>query len=415
MKHPDTANKSNNKKSSIILTPECQDLWVLSPKQLFLYDEIIIDEQDLNKIQNPQKDTRLAAMKARNAAKLIQWGYLQPANYSSLIDKDERKNIRLMAERLVKSTFPKAEQSFQSSKFYRLSIYTHEKYAEYLEKSILACPSQDNDLFSFINRLNSIENRLRNLKGKENSDGLFEELKWTLERIAAKAIAGMIISQKMNVSKLYDTDEYAPFISNSTVSSVNDMTVFEPERDLSVFTATVAALSKKTLPDVSIADENRLFSSIRDKSEFESVRKALRVLEDVFGEMLNERSDLVRRKLIVEIERIGTELNERMEEANNTIGEQAKWTTMEMLAGQFAGFLAPWIEKAKHASTNEKNNRISETILKENDLAGGVFYLMEVWKRYRLLDDEQYRTLIKKSNNDSIWGQYTRETPWYEQ
>ena len=411
--------KDNNKMQSesnpsLILTPECQNLWFLSPKQLLLYDNIIIDEIDLHKLQNPKKDTHLSAMKSRSAEKLLQWGYLTPENYRDKLKSSERNQISRIAKKIVHSYLPRDGEAMGKSKFYSLSVYTHEKYAEYLEESIMACPSQDEDFQSHIHRLNSVEGRLKRLKTMDIDDNLCEELQWTLERIAAKAVAGLVISRRFGVTKLYDTAEYIPFIQDAFVESLSDMTIFEPEKDLPVIKASVAALSKKSLPDVSIFDEQRLFSAIREKAEFERARKLLRHIEQIFGEMLVEHTDTVRKKIALEIERLTMEFNERMDEAKKAFSEQAKWVSIEMVAGQVAGFLSPWIERAKKASDNEKLNNISELIIDRNDLASDLFFLMEIWKRYRVLDDERYRKTLKENNEHTIWGQENEDLPWYE-
>jgi len=315
----------------------------------------------------------------------------------------------------VQRYLPLEGQPFAKSKFYTLSIYTHEKYAAYLEQTIYACPSQDDiEIRTHVTRLNAVQTRLDRLRAGQIDDTLCDELMWTLERITAKAVAGLFLSRKTGMPRLYDTDEYSPFVQDALASTPGGVTVFDPDHDISVVSASVAALSRKALPEVTIADEYRLFSTVRDKSEFIRLRKVLRNLETIFGELLKEHSETVRRKITIETDRLTAELDERFEEARTSLGERTKWISIEMLAGQIAGFLAPWIGIAKDSWATEKLNQLRSAFISQEDLAGDLFFLMEVWGRYRVLDDVRYRQMIKERDREAIWGQDKSNVPWYE-
>jgi len=401
--------------SSVLLTPECQDLWLVSPKLLFLYDQVVIDEQDLNSIIHPDRDTRFAAMKARSAEKLVEWDFLVSIDYRDRLPADSRAEVFRIAKEIVESYLPHEGQPLEESRFYRLSVYTHEKYAAYLEQNIYACPSQDEaELRRHVTRLQELQSRLDRLRTGNIDDTLCLELAWTLERIAAKAVAGLLISRNTSMPRIYDTDEYSPFIQDALAATPSAVTVFHPDGQLPALTASVAALSRKSLPEVSIADEYRLFSSVRDKAEFIRLRRTLRDLESFFGDLLKERSDTVRRKLGIEVDRLAAELNERFDEARNSLGQQTKWIGIEMLAGQIAGFLSPWIDIAKDSSRAEKLEDLRSGFLSRQDIAGNLFMLMEIWGRHRILDDEKYRQVIKERDKDTIWGQDKTAIPWYE-
>ncbi len=123
---------------ALLLTPECQNLWLIAPKPLLLYEQAFIDQQDLTAILHPRKDTRFAAMKARSAEKLLNWGLLQSIDYQSCLTPETRGQIHKIAMETVRRYLPTEDQAFAKSKFYTLSIYTHERYAAYLEQVIYA-------------------------------------------------------------------------------------------------------------------------------------------------------------------------------------------------------------------------------------------------------------------------------------
>jgi hypothetical protein len=400
---------------SLLLTPECQNLWLLSPKPLLLYEQAFIDQQDLAAILHPRKDTLFAAIKARSAEKLVSWGLLQSIDYQSYLAPESRAQVHRIASETVRRYLPPEGQLSSKSKFYTLSIYTHEKYAAYLEQTIYACPSQDEtEMRTHVTRLNAVQTRLDRLRASQIDDALCDELTWTLERITAKAVAGLFLSCKTGISRLYDTDEYSPFVQDALASEPGIVTVYDPELDIPAVTASVAALSRKALPDVTIADEYRMFAAIRDKSEFLRLRKVLRNLETIFGELLKERSDTVQRKLIIETDRLTAELNERFEEVRTSLGERTKWISIEMLAGQIAGFLSPWIDIAKDSWATSKLNQLRSAFISRQDLVGDLFFLMEVCDRFRVLDDERFRQIINERDKDTIWGQDKSDVPWYE-
>jgi len=400
---------------ALLLTPECQTLWLVSPKPLLLYEQAFIDQQDLAAILHPKKDTRFAAMKARSAQKLVAWGLLRPIDYQSCLAPESRAEVRRIAAATVRRYLPLEGQAFAKSKFCTLSVYTHEKYAAYLEQTIYACPSQDDaEIRTHVTRLSAVQTRIDRLRAGHIDDALCNELVWALERIIAKAIAGLFLSRKTGMPRLYDSDEYSPFVQDALASTPGNVTVFAPEQDMPVLAASVAALSRKALPDVSIADEYKLFSALRDKSEFLRLRATLRNLESLFGDLLKERSETVRRKLSIDTDRLTEELNERFEEARNSLGQRTKWISIEMLAGQIAGFLSPWIDIAKGSSATAKLNHLRSAFISRQDLAGDLFFLMEVWGRHRVLPDERYRQMIKERDQDTIWGQDKSDVPWYE-
>ncbi len=399
---------------SVFLTPECNTLWLLTPRLLLLYDRAVIDERDLNGILNPRKDTLFAAMKARMAEKLVEWQLLTPIDYGAILDSASRDAIRRLASASIARSVPNAETPFEGSRFMELAIHAHEEYAAYLENSILACPSRDGpDLESYVRRLQDIDDRITRIQRMDVDDDFLSRVQWTLERVAAKAFAGLVVGARSGASRLFDTSEYAPFVEQVQVGEI--MPTLVPDVDHAPLATVVAALSKKRLPDVSLVDDHRLFSQLRCADEFQRVREALRHLELVFGELLHEDAHdaLPYKKILVEVERADRELNERLQEAQQLT--ETKYLPAEMLAGLAAGFFGPIVDRSKRAAQAFNRDELLAELGSASDLSGDVFFLLEVWSRHGILADERYHDLMQSREARPIWGDEDgEELPWYE-
>jgi len=401
--------------ATLLLTPECQSLWVLSPSMLFLYDEIVMDRRDLDTILNPTEDTRFAAMKARIAENLRAWGYLRSIAFEEYLDQNTRSWIHSKAAEIVRRTLPQPGQSFVDSKFYALSVHTHEEYAKYLENVVVAVPAIDEALLrTRLARLDLVYERLRRLQDVDVSDDRLEELAWALERICAKVAAGLIVSSRSQIGALFDTEEYKPFIEDVLVSDPSLIASFASQAPTTSLRTVVAALAAKEVPDVRIADEYQLFASLRDRDEFQRLRTAIRNLEQFFGTILREHTSLAREKIAREISRLEAEYRETVDMLRTGLGDKVKWHALDMLVGGFAGFLQPFVEDAKHVSTAQIERAAADELLSTKSLASDLFFLAELWKRYKVLDEERYRVLLSKRPKGVIWGQDPGDLPWYE-
>ncbi len=242
-----------------------------------------------------------------------------------------------------------------------------------------------------------------------------EELAWTLERVCAKVMAGMVVAARLRTHALFDTQEYAPFISDIVVQDPALMKCFASDASYPPLDVTVAALAKKPVPEARVSDTYRLFASLRDQEELVRLRAALSRIEECFGELIATESELVRGKLAQEIGRAEMEYEETVAAAMASWGQQTKWHTIDMLAGQFAGFLGPWVEDAKAAAEAERRQITSHDLLSRGDLSSDVFFLAQVWERYRVLQEAKYQQMLQDRLDVEIWGQDKSDVPWYEQ
>ena len=159
--------------SALLLTPECQTLWLISPKVLLLYDRVVMDQRDLSSVLNPMKDTLFAAMKARAAERLSSWGFLDGIDYSQYVTDFRRTKIREIAEETVGRSLPGERQATDQSKFYELTVFTHQAYGAYLEDTIMACPMRDEEeLAKYVTRRAAVEKRLRRVSTMDLDDQL---------------------------------------------------------------------------------------------------------------------------------------------------------------------------------------------------------------------------------------------------
>ena len=122
----------------LVLTPECQDLWLLSPSIIFDYQKIIIDENDYNNIVFNKDDSALNCEKAYMLEKLNKFKILELKPYKKYFDDNTKKNIHEKAEKFIENLIIQIKSNLIKSNFYKLSIFTHFEYAKYLKNSIMA-------------------------------------------------------------------------------------------------------------------------------------------------------------------------------------------------------------------------------------------------------------------------------------
>tara|TARA_R110002050_G_scaffold169807_1_gene301645 strand:+ start:23163 stop:23681 length:519 start_codon:yes stop_codon:yes gene_type:complete len=135
-------------KRKIILTPECNKLWIINPSVFFNYDCVVLDDRDYQKLLNPSKDTFLTQTISKTVFKLKEFGLIEPIDYESLFDDNVKKSIHRQSQRLVQKFVSEIGDDLKSSRFYQYSIHTHVEFANYLEQFIMECSFENIEEFN---------------------------------------------------------------------------------------------------------------------------------------------------------------------------------------------------------------------------------------------------------------------------
>ena len=406
----------------LILTPECQTLWILSPSILFLYDEIIIDKQDYESLLHPKNSTKLSLMKAVNLERLNKWGLIKTVSYSDIIDSETKQNIHDHAEKIVNNLILDSNKNLEYSRFIDLTIFGHKEYLIYLQNCFKSCPIEDQEtLYNYMIRCEKINNRIKSLETKKFTDDLLNNVAFSSKRATAKILAGMVIANRLNKSKLFDTKEYIPRIKdikkdNPSLTKVN----YIYDEDHKPYNIIIAALSDKNVPEIDFYDKWRLFAELKEKKEFIFLKECIDRISSFFNYFINENPNIAYEKIKSEIKRIEEEYIATVKKINRRFIRKFSWRSIEMLVSQTIGFLSPLLEDVKNIDEKIISNKVKSMFLSERNLKSDLFFIGEQWRKYDLSKDKKFHITKKKcktitNNLDTpLWGEDKTFLPWYE-
>mgnify|MGYP003639633747 CR=1 FL=1 len=250
------------------------------------------------------------------------------------------------------------------------------------------------------------------IKSGDITDDVFEQLADALERITAKVLAGIFVSQKAQVSILYDTKEYTPFISSTLRNGIENVE-FDYSKDDSFFTLMMNSLTKWETP--TIRDKVHFFNVIEETCDFEKLKIAMKQVEDFFKDMIITNPEIVTKKLKVEFDKLEKVYQDEVKNVMERLNEKASWHIIDMITGQFIGFLSPWIEDAKKLREEEISNLVKSQIIDGNNLSSQLFYISELWKKVVPETLVAKMNLLKRpTKKEMIWGEDKNYLPWYE-
>lgn len=400
---------------NIILTPECQDLWLLSPSMVFNYDQIVIDYDDYNNIVNPKEETQLKKFKAEVLTKLDKLGLIKTISYPEKLD-NLKFSIHNYAENFIDSLVRKIDlTSFKETQFCKLAVHTHEEYKDYLIKSILANSIKDkNEFRSFIVRYRKVIDRINKLMADVISEELIEEVSFTLKRIAAKALAGFLIACNTKNEFLYDTKEYQPFVRQIISKCANKDIVYNYNPENQVYEFVINALSMHS--DPSILDKTKLFYIIDNIDQFQEIKESLRIIEDYFKELIDTDKKLAKEKIIKETERINQEYLDRINYIKEKYNLSNNKDSFDIVSFEPLSVINNYFkDEYNHTIKLFVNGNIGKSILEENNVRSALFYVSQLWNSNRKIEGKG-KIEIKSKNNENylIWGEDKNILPWYE-
>lgn len=400
-------------KRKIILTPECNKLWIVNPSLFFNYDCVVMDDRDYHKLLNPRQDTLLTQTISKTVLQLKKFDLIQLINYEQYFDDNIKKSVHTHAEKLVQDIISEIGSNLESSKFYKYSLYTHVEFANYLKQFIMECSVENKEEFTrYSNRYKRVIERMNLIKSGKISDEVFEQLSEALVRITAKVLAGIYISKKAEVPVLYDTKEYIPFISSTLHKDIEDLKFKSSDED-PFYNLVVKSLTEWETP--TIKDKVHFFNVIEETYDFEKLKNALKQVEDFYDDIIKVDPDLVTKNLKKEFCRVEQEYKNEVKNIKEKFSGKAVWHIIDMVVGQYLGFLSPWITDAKEHKEEKINEFVNSKLLQKKDLNSQLFYISELWNKVEPQALQKKLNSIKKCDKiEEIWGENNDNLPWYE-
>ena len=405
----------------LVLTPDCQSLWILSPSILFLYDRIIMDQGDFDSLVNPKKDTKFSMMKAINMERLNKWGYIQTVSYEHLIDSETKENIHQQAEKVVEDLIIDSTANLENSRFINLTVFGHKEFSIYLQNCIQSCPIEDEEtLKNYIIRYEKVELRIKQLETKKITDDLLENVAYSSKRATAKILAGLILTDRLNKSMLFDTKEYTPRIQDIIESDPSLIKLnYVDDVNHIPYDMIIAALSNKSVPEINFYDKWRLFSTLKEERDFILLKESIERISDYFSFLINRNPNIAAEKIKSEINKLEEEYTAILNRLKGKFSRKLTWRLIEMLVAQTIGFLSPWIDDVKQLEERSISKEVKSMFLTEKSLRSDLFFIGEQWKKFDFSDSRKYNRIRERIKTNQkreplIWGESNSSLPWYE-
>ena len=291
-------------KLQIALTPEAYKLWVIRPEILFIADQVIVDKKDYNEIKCKEDRSSLDKRISILLEGLADDGLVEFKGYQNLLPLSKRNEIHNLAKTIISELTP--------HQILRLYKHAWKEYSSYLRAKLLYLRPGEPLFIGIVKDLHETEKLL----GRDNvleDEELNHHIRFVLTRIVAKWIAGEIISTKIGVAALHDTDEYRPFakiIREKFVSNEKEVTaLFFREYDVPL---------QLLLETIRLCFNISELRSLDDLRRFKLNRAEFRIIRDVFRDILSYYQELKDTSLIRENIRL------RIEESREFIEQQLK-------------------------------------------------------------------------------------------
>ncbi len=374
-----------------------------------------MDSRDMESILNPNRDTLLGAQKARSLENLIKWELVQKADYARTLSPGLRVATHAESVRIVADALPQEGESLRESRFIELALHAHREFANYLERCFWACTTSDEQMLSVYRvRHQLVADRIRAMESGNADDAMLEGVKFTLERVFSKVLAGYFVASASDSIALFDTEEYRPFVQETLRLKPGLKPSFHASEPQSAIRPLVAALARKAVPDLWAPDFFKLFIRLRDRDEFIRLRQTLRRIEGAFGALVVEREQQVANKIADDINSLQHEYERLVEAASTALSVRMRWRAMEMLAGTIAPYVSPWFDDMKTAHRRTAEEKAGASLEQEGGLRSDLFFASMVWNRPQEGAGGLPTTDKVAGPEVKIWGQGDLHLPWYE-
>ncbi|MBE3063480.1 MAG: hypothetical protein IMZ69_00450, partial [Spirochaetes bacterium] len=388
----------------LCLTPECQKLWALRPGLCFLYDKIIIDDDDFRDIVESSEDSSYNFLLARNVERLRMEGILEMRSFRSLLPKDVRRKVHDQAEKYV--------DALPMDRRVLLAAYGHGEFAEYVRGQILFCRDDEPKFSTLSKRLKRVQSRIQTMKAEGRTSAEIDE---AMKRTVAKSLAGSYVASEIGQAHLYDTSEYRPFVTGIPIDSKLKKAVTVGPHDSvedKAVDVVAAILLSKALPDITVYDDHTLTTFMR-------TREDLARLRSLVEEVVVRYHDLI----AADPKTAWSHLKHRFDEAIThietglaTVAKRAGllWKLTEILATIKLPVLAPFLGPlyAKNLQIH-RQHAIEGLGTQDKFLADLVFVFDEIRfgrEAPQVLPKRTFRGAEK--SKEMIWGQRGHAVPW---
>lgn len=195
---------------TIFLTPECYRTWIIRPGLLLLYDRVIFDKKDYDRIVSMREASTYDYLIHRNIELLKKEGLVEVLEYEKILSPEKRKEIHNDAEKFV--------SKLSEEEIITLSLHAYQEYTKYLEDKVQFYHLDEPKYKFELRKLQKVIKGLQEIEIiRENPKRYIEVLK----RITAKIIAGLTIISEDDNQTLHDTNEYKPFFKKYITTKVS--------------------------------------------------------------------------------------------------------------------------------------------------------------------------------------------------
>lgn len=402
----DNANAPGVESRVLILTPECQKLWALRPGLCFLYEKIIIDENDYQDVIQSSDNSSYNFLLAQNVERLRMEGILETRTFQSLVPRDIRGKVHAQAESYV--------DALPMDRRLMLAMYGHREFAEYVRGQLLFCRETEPKFATLTKRLESVQARIRSMKLQRRTTPEIDE---AMKRTVAKSLAGSYVVTQMGCGHLYDTSEYRPFVTGVPVDSDLQKAVTVERHDIVEDRAVdivAAVLLSKSLPDITVYDDHTLTTFMRTREDLAKLRALVE-------EAVARYHDLIAADPKV----AWVHLKQRFDEAAMLIEQELAriaqrtgllWKLTEILATIKLAVLKPFLQPLYERNLQTyRQQAVEDLATKDRFLADLIFVFDKIRfgrRKRQVLADRTFRGAEK--SKELIWGQHGHTLPWYE-
>jgi len=406
MLNNDNVKASDEERRVLCLTPECQKLWALRPGLCFLYDKIIIDDDDYRDIIESSEDSSYNFLLARNVERLRMEGILEMRSFQSLLPKDIRRKVHDQAERYI-DALPMDR---------RLDLATHGRgeFAEYVRGQILFCREDEPKFPTLAKRLERVQSRINRMKAEGETTPEIDE---AMKRTVAKSLAGSYVVSQIGQAHLYDTSEYRPFVTGIPVDA-KLRKAMAVERHDSVEDKAVdvdaAVLFSKSLPDITVYDDHTLTTFMRTREDLARLRSLVEQTVARYHDLIAADP----KTAWAHLKRCFDESIMLIEEELARIGRRAGllWKLTEILATIKLAVLVPFLKPLYEKNMQTRRRRATDELSTKDKFLADLIYVFDEIRFGRkgpqVLPRRTFRGAEK--SKELIWGQRGHALPWYE-